>query len=123
MTTSTQNDLRKFTRIPFESKVHIVSTESSWYCNLLDISLKGILTTIPNNWDGKTGEHFLLELLLNDSDVQIRMEVSVVHVEQKTVGFKCEHIDLESITHLRRLIELNIGDTKILGRELSELGK
>ncbi len=123
MNTATENDQRKFTRIPFESKIHIVSTEDSWYCELIDISLKGVLSTIPENWDGVKGEYFLLELLLNDSDIQIRMEVSVVHIENNRVGFKCEHIDLDSVTHLRRLVELNIGDKEILGRELSELGR
>ncbi len=117
-----ENDQRKFTRIPFESKIHIVSAKDSWYCNLIDISLKGVLTTIPDKWDGFQGEYFLLELLLNDSDIQIRMEVSVAHVELNQVGFKCEHIDLDSITHLRRLLELNIANKEILGRELSELG-
>ena len=122
MNTAAENNQRKFTRIPFESKIHIVSTKDSWYCNLIDISLKGVLTTLPENWDGVKGEYFLLELLLNDSDVQIRMEVSVAHVEQNQVGFTCEHIDLDSITHLRRLMELNIANKEILGRELSELG-
>jgi len=117
-----KSDQRKFTRIPFESKIHIVSAQDSWYCDLTDISLKGVLTTIPKNWDGVKGEYFLLELLLNDSEIQIRMEVSVAHVEPNQVGFKCEHIDLDSITHLRRLMELNIANKEILGRELSELG-
>jgi len=122
MNTAAENDQRKFTRIPFESKIHIVSAKDSWYCDLVDISLKGVLSTLPENWDGVKGEYFLLELLLNDSDIQIRMEVSVAHVEQNQVGFKCEHIDLDSITHLRRLMELNIANKEILGRELSELG-
>ena len=121
MNTATDSDQRKFTRIPFESKIHIVSAKDSWYCELIDISLKGVLTTIPENWDGVKGEYFLLELLLNDSDIQIRMEVSVVHVDGERVGFRCEHIDLDSITHLRRLVELNIGNKEILDRELSEL--
>ena len=30
-------------------------------------------------------------------------------------------IDLDSITHLRRLVELNLGDEKLLERELSHL--
>lgn len=114
---------RRFSRIAFEAAVHLVSAEGSWYCQLLDISLKGILTTIPKDWAGKIGEHYLVEMPLENSEVVIRMEVQVVHLEEDHAGFRCEHIDLDSISHLRRLVELNIGDAEILERELSELGK
>ena len=32
-----------------------------------------------------------------------------------------DHIDLESISHLRRLVELNLGDSSLLERELAAL--
>ncbi len=35
--------------------------------------------------------------------------------------FRCEHIDIDSITHLKRLIELNLGDEALLHRELAHL--
>ena len=88
----------------------------------MDVSLKGALTSIPEKWYGKTGEHFLLEIHLGDSAVQIRMQVSVAHVEEDRIGFKRELIDPDGIMHLRRLMELNIGDADLLDRELSELG-
>ena len=56
-------------------------------------------------------------------DASIRMDVTVAHVEDQHIGFRCEHIDLDSITHLRRLVELNVGDIDILNRELSALGQ
>ena len=37
------------------------------------------------------------------------------------LGLFCHHIDIDSITHLRRLIELNLGDETLLQRELAEL--
>ena len=39
------------------------------------------------------------------------------------IGLQCESIDLDSITHLRRLVELNAGDPALLDRELSSLLK
>jgi len=33
-----------------------------------------------------------------------------------------QHIDLDSISHLRRLVELNLGDEALLERELAALG-
>jgi hypothetical protein len=117
------SDKRRFRRIPFTSEAHLVSAEGSWHCQLLDISLKGILTTLPKQWPGKPGEHYLVELPLENSDVVIRMEAAVVHVEADHAGFRCVHIDLDSISHLRRLVELNLGDAAILQRELTELSK
>ena len=38
------------------------------------------------------------------------------------LGLRCVDIDLDSITHLRRLVELNLGETELLERELSALG-
>jgi hypothetical protein len=50
------------------------------------------------------------------------MDVTVAHCESEHVGFHCDHIDIDSITHLRRLVELNLGDPELLERELSALG-
>ncbi|MOA67711.1 Cyclic diguanosine monophosphate-binding protein [compost metagenome] len=43
------------------------------------------------------------------------------HDNDGHLGFACLHIDLESITYLRRLIELNLGDEDELQRELGSL--
>lgn len=113
---------RKFTRIPFQAKVHIVSADGNWHGELIDVSLQGVLVTTPEKWVAKIDDHFLIELLIEGSDISIRMEAAVAHIEDDYIGFQCKHIDLDSITHLRRLVELNIGDSSILSRELSALG-
>ncbi|VAW89090.1 hypothetical protein MNBD_GAMMA18-1960 [hydrothermal vent metagenome] len=116
---------RRFTRIPFEATTHIVSAGESWHSPLIDISLKGALLERPDGWQGKLGEHFSIELNLDggggESNISIQMEAEVAHLEDNHIGFNCLHISLESITHLRRLIELNLGDESILDRELAAL--
>lgn len=114
-------DKRRFSRIPFDTDIHLVSADGSWQCKLLDISLKGMLLTMPASKQTKMGDHYLAEMLMGSDDAVIRMEVSVVHIEDRHVGVRCEHIDLDSISHLRRLVELNLGDSDLLDRELSEL--
>jgi len=116
-------DNRQFTRIPFDSGVRLTNSDETWTSQLEDISLKGVLIITPDNWRAKINDQFVLELNLDSSDIQIRMEVTVAHMEGDHVGFRCEHIDLDSITHLRRLVELNLGDTTVLSRELSSLGR
>ena len=122
MTTADSSDKRQFTRITFESPVQLANRNGIWKSELVDISLNGVLVEKPTNFVAAVGDAFLLKLDLHESDIQIRMDVEVAHVETHRVGFHCKHIDLDSVTHLRRLVELNVGDTEILYRELSALG-
>lgn len=115
-------DKRRFTRIPFTANANLVNPEGEWHSELVDVSLQGVLINTPENWSAEVGQHFMVELEIQDSDINIRMDAVVAHQEQGHVGFQCKHIDLDSITHLRRLVELNIGNSEILHRELFALG-
>lgn len=118
------NEQRHFSRISFDAEARLTRAEEKWPCQLIDLSLKGALIVRPMNLNAQAGDQFLLELALDsENKVVIRMQVSVSHVENDHIGFHCEHIDLDSITHLRRLVELNLGDAELLNRELSALGK
>lgn len=113
-------DKRRFIRIPFDSPVRIVSEVPT---QLLDISLKGALLARPENWSGSMNQPINIVIPLDGDGTAIRMEGRVAHIEDTRIGMVCEHIDVDSITHLRRLVELNVGDSALLQRELSELGK
>jgi hypothetical protein len=89
---------------------------------LIDISLKGALVELPSDWRPATGQRVGLEIRLLDSPITIRMDSEVAHVEGERLGLHCLSIDLESMTHLRRLMELNLGDSRLLERELLSLG-
>jgi len=116
------NERRKFWRATFNAPVKLVNDASSIDAMLDDISLKGALLEVPSGWSGKVGEHCHLKLRLGgDQDMKIVMWGRVTHVDGRKVGLLCESIDLDSITHLRRLVELNAGDPALLERELSSL--
>jgi hypothetical protein len=51
------------------------------------------------------------------------MKAVVAHIEKGSAGFRCDKIEAESAVHLRRLVELNLGDEELLHRELAALGK
>lgn len=117
---------RHFSRIPFQAETRIISPDDSetWPCTLFDISLNGALTSLPVYWPAKRGEVYRLELQLANSPSQahrLLMVVSVAHIEDDHVGFKIVEMDVDTASHLHRLIELNTGDDKILKRELTEL--
>jgi len=121
MDTEDSTEKRRFSRVPFVTGIHLVNAEGSWNGQLIDISLKGMLVTTPGGWATELGKHYLVEMLTENEEATIRMEVSVAHIDEQHVGFRCEHIDLDSVTHLRRLVELNLGDDDMLHRELTEL--
>jgi c-di-GMP-binding flagellar brake protein YcgR len=123
MSTESPDERRRFSRIPFHIAANIYSKDAQEYLNVevIDISLNGLLIVKPDNWSGQIFEKYNVDLLLENALAIIHMQTSVAHVDDNTIGFICEHIDLASISHLKRLVELNLGDEEILQRELSAL--
>ncbi len=117
------DERRRFSRIPFPATAHIKAYKGDLHlnCDVIDISLKGILISIPDGWQGVMHDKYKIDLLLENAELVINMYASVAHLDKDSVGFLCEHIDLDSISHLKRLVELNLGDDKLLHRELSAL--
>jgi hypothetical protein len=113
-------DRRRFWRAAFHAEAQLVDASGVTPATLLDISLRGALLRLPSSWHGRVGTAAQLELRLAD-DAQVSMAVVVCHVEGPRVGLRCEAIDLDSVTHLRRLVELNAGDPALLDRELAAL--
>lgn len=121
MTDEQAHERRKFTRIPFEASVTLSNPTGTWRGKLLDISLNGLLISKPQNWASAKDPKLLVEIHPADEVFTIRMESTVAHTESQQVGLQCNFIDIDSASHLRRLVELNIGDEQVLYRELSAL--
>lgn len=112
---------RQFSRVGFHGDARLSIDDREASCQVLDLSLKGALLQLHGPLDLHTGERCLLELTLDDGAVVVRMEGDIAHREDARVGLVCREIDLDSITHLRRLLELNLGDAELLHREFSAL--
>ena len=117
------SERRHFHRIIFDAPVSISFGDQQFSAQLKDISLKGALVSKPDDWRGDTGAESTLDIQLAGLEQPITMQTNVAHVDQKTIGFYCHHIDMESITQLRRLIELNLGESELLERDLMALGQ
>ena len=120
MTENTDNR-RAFHRIFFDAPVSAIVEDAVYSTKLLDISLNGALIVTNENWEYKPGDKVRLEISLGESHELIVMETVVAHVEKDHAGLKREQIDMDSISHLRRLVELNLGDSDMLSRELEHL--
>lgn len=114
---------RRNHRVLFDAPVSLQTVDGDTYATLLiDISLKGALAKRPENWHASKGDSISLSVHLGDADLVICMQTHIAHTEDSSIGFHCNAMDMESITHLRRLVELNLGDPDLLERELAALG-
>ena len=114
---------RRFSRVPFNTETLLSSGQQCLQCRLLDISIKGALIETPAEMRFELGQSTQLEVNLDHSGIAITMDMRVAHVTGNHIGLKCEKIDSESIAHLRRLVELNLGDAELVNRELMQLGE
>lgn len=121
MAQTTGEERRRFSRITFHRPVDLDVGGARASCELLDVSLKGALVEVPAGCAVDLGGKCSLVIHLDAGEALIRMDGEVVHRQGTTAGIRCTEIDLDSISHLRRLVELNVGDEEILHRELSAL--
>ena len=111
---------RHFARIPFDAETRVEQGGNAWNVELLDISLNGVLFKQPDDWSIHPGRP--LQVVINlVGRIRIMMEVELVHITHTEAGCHCLHIDLDSITNLKRLVELNVGSDSFLERELQSL--
>ena len=115
-----KSERRCCSRIPFNAEILMQCGNEEWSCNLLDISLKGMLVEPPDNLDIDLSKPCGMALFLGE-EVSIHARVNITHHENEHWGLKWLQIDINSLQHLRRLIELNSNDPTLLTRELSEL--
>lgn len=120
MSVDTGEDKRRFQRIFYSSEATLTHDAKSLVCRVVDISLKGCLLEFEQAGLVSSGNLYILRLKLSD-EVTIRMNLRFSHGAGTQAGFKCEHIDIDSMTNLRRLVELNLGDSDMLSRELAAL--
>jgi hypothetical protein len=114
-----QPDQRQFSRVMFDTPAFVQQDGEQWPATVIDLSLKGLLLK-HRPWPVSNLKPVTIDIQL-EGKITITMHGHWVHSEETRSGFRCDHIDLDSITHLRRLVELNLGDSKLLERELSHL--
>jgi len=112
---------RHFHRIRFDVKVGIEVSGQVHETSLVDISLKGVLVDSPCGFTPELDDHCHLNIQLNNSDVVISFDGTVVHINDGLVGIKITLIGIESMIHLRRLVTLNSENSQQVKDELNAL--
>ncbi|MBW2467015.1 MAG: PilZ domain-containing protein [Deltaproteobacteria bacterium] len=113
------DERRNFQRIPFETEVEINCKKEKYHGELLDISLQGALVCGKEIIPLEKGDKCELTVYLLGSEITLLFNVEIVHKEKDRFGFKFTGEDTETMTHLRRLLELNIGSSEAIDKEIS----
>ena len=117
---SDQSTDRRFARITLSNDVKLYSSSQVWETQILDLSLQGAQITRPEGFVGRKDQNFRLEIRLQGTAV-ISMGVELARIEDDRLGCRAGRMDFDSFTHLKRLIELNLGDPEDLSAELLRL--
>lgn len=116
------DDRRRFARIGFDAPAWIECAESTPQAvTVIDLSFKGALVDAGPNGKLAAGQACALVVSIGQDGEQIQMDAEVRHVEGSLLGLACTGMDLDSITHLRQLMALNLGDPALLERDLKAL--
>lgn len=112
---------RHYVRVQFDSPGQLRWAGQAVPVRVLDLSLKGALLQATAN-AAALNPGLLCELTVPLAHQEyIAMSVEVAHLQEDSIGVVCRSMDIDSVTHLRRLIELQLGDPALLERDLAEL--
>ena len=111
-------DQRHYQRIGFVATTQVEIDTTCYEATLADISLKGALVAFPATVKPEVGKTCHLRIELGNGEAVLAFEGEIAHAHGELAGIRFSRYNLETITHLRRLLELNSADPD---RVLSEL--
>lgn len=114
------DEKRHFHRVGHDAEATLSHAGQSWPCTVEDLSLNGCLVELAKESPVESDRTYHLDIRLSPS-VHIEMEATLSHRDGRHVGLHCVGIDSDSVGQLRRLIELNLGDSTLLERDMREL--
>ncbi len=115
------DERRRFSRITFHRPATFRAGGNPVTVHVLDVSLKGALLEVPAGFVGEPETACTLVIHLDAGEATIHLDGQIAHRRGNRLGVRCTSIDLDSIGHLRRVVELNLADEDLLQRELATL--
>lgn len=116
------NERRRFSRIMYQAPAELHQGRVKATSSIKDLSLHGLLLSAPSEpLDSDAAVDIFFQI--PDSDIIISLQAHIVACDERLLRVSIEHIDIDSISHLRRLVELNVGDEQLLHREIEQLSE
>jgi len=114
----TTDDRRLFSRIKFDTEISIAINKNTITGNLIDISLQGALIESSSDVSLSKDDKGILTISLGNSTIVLSINVTLAYQKDRDLGFRFAEMELDTVMHLRRLIELNVGDSEKVREEL-----
>ena len=112
---------RRFSRVVYRVPASIMQNGHMMIAHIHDLSLHGLLLHTDQTPSLDIDQPVDVVFSLSGSDIDISLNAMLVNIDHHAIRLKIRHIDIEGICHLRRLVELNVGDDAFLNRELEYL--
>ncbi|QSV45886.1 PilZ domain-containing protein [Geobacter benzoatilyticus] len=112
---------RHFQRVPFATGSTVEFRGERHDAEVVDISLKGALLRLTGLTSIQRGDVCAVSISLSNSDIVIQFEAEAAHLRDQLLGVKLLKIDIDSMIHLRNIVELNTANPDQVRKELSFL--
>ena len=112
---------RRFSRIIYQVPALIEQGDLAMEATIQDLSLHGLLLKVE---DAKQLDSLLpveVGFSFIQSEQMMQFSAGIVSIAGNVIRLKISNIDIESISQLKRFIELNVGNNELLSRELEHL--
>jgi len=131
----TDNEQRHFQRLSLELPATLKWQGHQYNVHIADISLKGVLIQLDGEPDrypeyARLAEEIAksvrpavqLTLLSDPERIEIlRLDLQLIHHNDGNFGGEWVNIDVDALAHLRTILDYNLGDDRLVERELTEL--
>ena len=111
---------RRFSRITFIKSCQLLDKTENFDAAVQDISLRGALLELRQPRKFANDALIVVDLAL-DAEHSLHLNGIVRYQRESTVGIEFNGIDIDSITVLKRMMELNLGSELLIEREIEAL--
>ena len=119
-TNTTASERRRYHRVGFHADAQLKFSVGTFPVEILDSSLAGALLKIDSTMTLEEGSIGSLIVRLSD-EVQIKMTGDLLSHGDGNYALHRALSELEDDRHLRRLLELNLGDPELMDRDVESL--
>ncbi len=112
---------RRFSRIIYRVPATLTQGLNQLDTTIQDLSLHGLLLETSSPAELELHSPVEICFVFSESEQSVCLNANIVSLNQNAIRLKISSIDIDSISQLRRFIELNVGSDELLNRELEHL--
>lgn len=112
---------RRFSRIIYQVSALLEQGDLALQATIQDLSLHGLLLKAENASSLELSRKVDVAFSFAQSEQVMQLTANIISIIDNEIRLKINNIDIDSISQLKRFIELNVGNNELLNRELEHL--